>query len=175
MLVASRGERFEMPDGSVYTVETPGAEVNGEYVQMEFVLPAGCVAPPLHVHPHQVEEYEVIEGSFDVVVGGEWSTLSAGEQAAVPIGTLHTFRNSSGAEVRVRNWHRPAMQFEDFIESACRNLDAAGVKSGKDPRVPMIMSAAMLRYSSSLGPGRLREKIPMRVMAAVGRLLRLPS
>jgi len=28
--MVSSGDRFEMPDGSVYVVETPGAETDGE-------------------------------------------------------------------------------------------------------------------------------------------------
>jgi len=52
---------------------------------MEFILPAGCVAPPPHVHPRQVEEYEVVAGNFEVMVNEEWSTLRAGEKATVPV------------------------------------------------------------------------------------------
>jgi len=63
-----------------------------------------------------VEEYLVLEGSFEVTVDGHWRTLGAGDSASVPQGALHTFRNRSGAPVRVRNWHRPAMRFEEFIE-----------------------------------------------------------
>lgn len=173
--MAQKGDRFEMPDGSVYVVETPSAETDGAYIEMEFILPPGCVAPPPHVHPQQIEEYEVVAGSFDVMVNEEWSTLSPGERASVPIGALHTFRNSSAGAVRVRNWHRPAMQFEEFIERTCASLEAAGIKGGRDPRIPMILSASMLRYPSTLAPGRQRERIPMRLMAGLGRLLRLPS
>lgn len=173
--MADKGERFEMPDGSVYVVVAPGAEVNGEYVEMEFILPGDCVAPPPHVHPHQVEEYEVIEGRLDVMVEGEWSTIGPGEKASVPIGALHTFRNPTGGEIRLRNWHRPAMRFEEFIATTCANLKRAGIKGGRDPRVPMIISASFLRYPETLAAGRRREGIPMKVMAGVGRLLRLPS
>ena len=164
-----------MPDGSVYVVETPSQEVGGEYVEMEFILPKGCVAPPPHVHPKQTEDYEVLSGSFDVFVDGEWSTLEEGDKVSVPIGALHTFRNSTHGEVRVRNWHRPAMRFEEFLERTCQNLNAAGIKGSRDPRIPMILSASMLRYPETLAPGRRREMIPMRVMAAIGRLLRLPA
>ncbi len=173
--MAKKGDRFEMPDGSVYVIEIPGAEADGDYVQMEFILPGGCVAPPPHVHPQQVEEYEVLAGRLDVMVNGEWSTIGPGEKATVPVGDLHTFKNSSGREIRLRNWHRPAMQFEDFIERASANLKAAGVSGGRDPRVPMILSAAILRYPTTIVPGRRREMIPMRIMAGLGRLLRLPS
>jgi oxalate decarboxylase/phosphoglucose isomerase-like protein (cupin superfamily) len=138
---------------------------------MEFVLPPGCVPPPPHVHRHQVESYEVLEGALDVVVEGEWRTLGPGESLSVPVGALHTFRNASGATVRVRNWHRPAMEFEAFIERLSRTLRAAGVKRKRDPRVPLYVSMVMLDYDDTLFPGRRRERIPMRVLARLARLL----
>jgi mannose-6-phosphate isomerase-like protein (cupin superfamily) len=164
-----------MADGSIYIVRRPAGETNGEYVEMEFVLPGGSFAPPPHVHPGQVEEYEVIEGRFDVMVNGEWSSLGPGESASVPVGALHTFKNRSKETIRVKNWHRPAKSFEDFIESAAGALEAAGVKGRRDPRVPMIMAMQFQKFPETLALGRARERIPMGVMAATGRLLRLPS
>jgi mannose-6-phosphate isomerase-like protein (cupin superfamily) len=164
-----------MPDGSAYIVLQPTAETGGEYVEMEFVLPSGCVPPPPHVHPHQVEEYLVLEGSFDVTVDGHWRTLGPGDSAAVPQGALHTFRNRSGAPVRVRNWHRPAMRFEGFIEQTASALRAARLTSKLDPRVYICLSMVMLQFGETLVPGRRRERIPMRALARLGRLLHLPG
>ena len=172
--MAKAGDRFDMPDGSVYTVTRPGSETGGEYVEFEFELPSGCVCPPPHVHPRQVEEYEVLEGSFDVTVDGRWRTLGPGETASVPQGALHTFRNRSGAVVRVRNWHRPAMRFEDFIEQTWASLREAGISSKRDPRVFMCLSMNMLAFEDTLAPGRRRERIPMKALAGLGRMLRLP-
>jgi len=172
--MATAGQRFEMPDGSVYIVRRPAAETGGEWVEMEFVLPSGCVSPPPHIHPRQTEEYEVLEGRFDVIVDGVWRTLTAGESASVPIGALHTFRNRSGEVVRVRNWHRPAMRFEDFIERTCQTLRAAGVKRRRDPRVLLYLSSVMLEYDDTLVPARRRERIPMRALASIARLLPAP-
>src|SRR5919112_2862574 len=169
--MATAGERFKMPDGSVYIVRRPAAETDGESVEMEFVLPSGCVPPPPHIHPQQVEEYEVLEGRFDVVIDGEWRTLAPGDFARVPIGALHTFRNRSGGVVRVRNWHRPAMRFEDFIERTCRTLQAAGVKRKRDPRVYLYLSMVTLDFNDTLVSGRKRERIPMQALARVARLL----
>jgi quercetin dioxygenase-like cupin family protein len=172
--MAKAGDRFEMPDGSEYIVRRTAAETGGEYVEMEFVLPPGCLPPPPHVHPQQVEEYGVLEGSFDVTVDGGWQTLGPGESASVPLGKLHTFRNRSGELVRVRNWHRPAVRFEDYIEQTYETLQAAGVKSKRDPRALMCLSMVMLEFDDTLVPARRRERIPMQALARLGRLLRLP-
>jgi quercetin dioxygenase-like cupin family protein len=173
--MAKAGDRFDMPDGSAYIVVQPAAETGGEFVEMEFVLPSGCVPPPPHVHPHQVEEYEVLEGSFEVTVDNQWLTLGRGQSASVPQGAIHTFRNRSGAPVRVRNWHRPAMRFEAFIERTCTALRIAGVTSKRDPRVYVCLSMVLLQFDDTLVPARRRERIPMQALAGLGRLLRLPG
>jgi quercetin dioxygenase-like cupin family protein len=173
--VATAGERFKMPDGSVYIVRRPAAATGGAFVEMEFVLPPGCVPPPPHVHPHQVEDYEVLAGRFDVVVEGRWRTLSPGDSVSVPLGALHTFKNRSGETVRVRNQHRPAMRFEEFIERTCRTLQAAGVKRKRDPRVPLYLSMVMLDFDDTLVPGRARERVPMPALAYIARMLPAPA
>jgi mannose-6-phosphate isomerase-like protein (cupin superfamily) len=169
--MATAGDRFKMPDGSVYIVRHPAAETDGRSVEMEFVLPSRCVPPPPHVHRHQVEEYEVLEGRLEVVVEGHWQVLTPGESTSVPIGALHTFRNHSGHVVRVRNWHRPAMRFEDFIERTSATLRAAGVKRKRDPRTLLYFSMVMLDFDDTLVPGRRRERLPMKALARIGRML----
>lgn len=169
--MAVRDEQFAMPDGSVYIVRRPAAESDGALVEMDFVLPSGCVTPPPHVHPHQVEDYEVLAGRLDVVIDGHWRILTPGDSASVPVGALHTFRNRSGETVRVRNRHTPTMRFEDFIERTCQTLRSAGVTRKRDPRVAIYPSMVMLDYQDTLFPGRARERIPMQALAAIGRLL----
>jgi mannose-6-phosphate isomerase-like protein (cupin superfamily) len=154
-------------------VRRPAAESGGAFVEMEFILPPGCVPPPPHVHPHQVESYEVLAGHFDVVLDGRWRTLAPGDSASVPIGALHTFKNGSKDVVRVRNRHTPAMRFEEFIERTCRTLQAAGVRRRRDPRIPLYLSMVMLDFGDTLFPGRARERLPMQALAALAR--RLPG
>jgi len=173
--MAKTGERFAMPDGSVYEVTSAASESAGEFVEMQFTLPPGCVPPPPHVHPRPVEEYEVIEGTLEVMIDASWRTLGPGESAVVPVGVLHTFRNRSGAPVRVRNVHRPAMRFEDYIQHICELLHARAVKSTKDPRVPLYLSMLMLEYPETLAAGRRRERFALSALAAVGRMLRLDT
>jgi quercetin dioxygenase-like cupin family protein len=173
--MARSGDRFPMLDGSIYIVRQAAAESDGAFVEMEFVLPSGCISPPAHVHRSQVEEYEVLEGAFEVMVDGDWQTLGPGERAAVPVGVPHTFRNRSGDLVRVRNWHRPALRFEDYIERVHETLRAAGVKRKRDPRALLYVSATMLEFDETLSPARRRERIPMRVLAPLARLLPGPA
>ena len=171
--MANTGDRFEMPDGSVYEVTGAAADSAGELVEMEFTLPPGSVAPPPHLHPRPVEEYEVIEGTLELMIAGDWRTLTEGESASVPAGVLHTFKNRSGAPVRVRNVHRPAARFEDYIEHIYRLTRARGITGANDIRVPIYLSMLMLEYPETLAPGRTRERIGIKALACLGRMLRL--
>jgi quercetin dioxygenase-like cupin family protein len=171
--VAKTGDRFEMPDGSVYEVTAAAADSSGAFVGMEFTLPAGSVPPPPHVHPSQIEEYEIIDGALELMIAGDWRTLTKGESASVPTGVLHTFRNRSGSPVRVANVHRPAVRFEDYIEHIYRLTRARGITGAKDPRVPVYLSMLMLEYPETLAAGRMRERTVLKGLAGLGRLLRL--
>jgi mannose-6-phosphate isomerase-like protein (cupin superfamily) len=170
LTMAKTGDRFEMPDGSIYAVTSAASENGGERVEMEFTLPSGSVSPPPHVHPRPVEEYEVIEGSFELMVGGAWSTLSVGQSASVPAGVLHTFRNRSGRPVRVRNVHAPAERFEDYIEQIYTVTRARGIRGARDPRIAIYLSMITLEYPETLAPGRTQDRLVMRALAGLGRL-----
>ncbi|MFN8214969.1 MAG: hypothetical protein U0R71_00070, partial [Solirubrobacterales bacterium] len=65
-----------------------------------------------------------------------------------------------------------AGRFEDFIEQISRILPARGIKSGKDPRVPIYLSMIMLEYPDTIRPGRDRERLALNLMSGLGRLLR---
>ena len=173
--MAQAGQTFHMPDGSVFVVRKPAADSGGGFVEMEFVLPTGCVAPPPHVHPHQVESYEVVEGTIDVLIDGEWSTLVEGETASVPLGAEHTFRNRSGEVSRVLNRHQPAVGFEDFIERVSALLEQSGVTRKRDPRIAICLSTAFFEFEETLIPSRRRDRMAMRLLCRLGRLLGIPQ
>src|SRR5919107_1420352 len=88
-----------------------------------------------------------------------------------PRGSFRRARRRTGELVRVRNWHRPAMRFEDFIERTCTGLRAAGITRRRDPHVPLYLSKVMLEFGETLAPGRRRERLPMKVLARIAGLL----
>ena len=102
---------------------------------------------------HQVEEYAVLAGRFDLVVEGRWRTLEPGESAEVAVGAVHTFRNRSGEPVRVRNQHRPAMRFEEFIERTCHALASSrGSRASATRGSALYLSMVMLDFDETLAP-----------------------
>jgi quercetin dioxygenase-like cupin family protein len=173
--MARAGDRFQMPDGSVYEV-TDAAEGGADgSVGMNFILPPGSVSPPPHRHPTQTESFKVVDGPIELMVDGKWRTLQAGETASVPPGVVHTFRNRSSETVTIHSTHAPAGRFEQFIEQISKLLPARGIKSGKDPRIPIYLSMVMLEYPETIRPGRDRERFAISAMASLGRLLRFDT
>lgn len=88
---------------------------------------------------------------------------------------VHTFRINSDRTVVVHSTHAPAGRFEQFIEHMSKLLPARGIKSGKDPRVPIYLSMILLEYGDTLRPGRDRERLAINLMASLGRLLRFDT
>lgn len=165
------------PDGSIYRITRSSADTGGELLEMEWELPPHGWAPQPHVHPRLTEEYEVLEGTLDILIGSEWRTLNQGDGAVAPPGTVHTFRVGDGP-VRVRNVHRPnvhrpALDFEPYIKRLCRVAnerklgDLSGIQS-------LLYIAVLMREfpHHSRAPGRmLNAAVP--VVASLGRLLGL--
>src|SRR5262245_53310628 len=166
------GDRFEMPDGSVYTLTSSAADNDGEFVEFEWLLPPDNVSPPPHIHPACAEGYEVTEGSFEVMTDGDWRMLTRGQSATVPPGVSHTFRNKSGQPVRIRTFHRPAHRFDDFVEQMHDVLRDHGITRARDPRIPILLSMVMLEYPDNMYPSG-PQRFGVRAAAGLGRLLRL--
>jgi quercetin dioxygenase-like cupin family protein len=49
--------------------------------------------PPPHVHQNEDEAFHVLEGEFEILLGDQLTTLSAGSFAFLPRHTPHAFRN----------------------------------------------------------------------------------
>ena len=158
------------PDGTVYEITRSGAATRGELLEMIWHLPAGGWAPGPHVHPALTEEYEVIDGALDVLVGNAWRTLQAGDAASVPPGTVHTFRVGT-APARVRNVHRPALDFEPYIRRLCAAATARHLGDLSGPRALLQVAVLVREFPQhSQAPGfALRAAVP--VLAAAGRAL----
>ncbi len=160
---------MEMPDGSTYTVTNAADDRERDPIEMEIALPPGAFTPPPHVHPRQLEEYEVVEGELDVRIGGEWRKLRPGGRAAVPAGVVHTFRiGSSGA--RFRSVHRPALEFEEMVRALYELGRAGRITSARSPKTPIYVAMAWRRYARTVvAAGAFRPA--MAILAGIGRVL----
>ena len=102
--------------GQKFIIKKTTVETSGQSLEMEWELEPQTSGPPIHLHPHATESYEVLQGKFDVYVNGGWMTLSVGEKVTIEKGVLHTYRNASHETTRLYNTHQPALKFDKYFE-----------------------------------------------------------
>jgi mannose-6-phosphate isomerase-like protein (cupin superfamily) len=159
-----------MPEGlGEYLVVRSHDETGGEYVEMEWSLPANAFAPPPHRHPTQTESYEVLEGSLEVMIDGAWQRLEAGDSATVPVNADHTFR-LAGEAVRVRNFHRPGSRFDEFVERQHRFVTSPRFRGLKRPSTAVAMAVAWHEHRDLLVPTNPAVRAAVALLAPIGRM-----
>lgn len=143
-MAASR-DILSFVDGSEFRITKAAADTDGGYLEMEWSLSPSTETPPKHIHPQQREDYEVLEGAFDVFVSDGWRTLGAEESASVPAGEVHTFRVGN-QPVRVRNVHAPALDFEDYFATESALMAAQKIRSYSSPRAALHYAVLLDQY-----------------------------
>lgn len=170
--MAQAQRRFEVPGGGWVVINRTGQETGGEVVEVEFEFPPGAPGPPPHRHPRQVEEWEVLDGTLNVHIGGERRTLREGERASIPPGTVHTFKNESSSVVRVRDVHRPGLGFDEYVATLGRLAEAGKLRSLRDPRAAIYLSMVWRDHREMQVADSAVLRAATTVLARVGRLLR---
>ena len=157
-----------------FYIKKTAAETNNKSFEMDMELDSQTDAGIIHIHPHAIESYEVLQGKFDVYINGNWKTLSVGEKAVVDKGVPHTFRNASNETTRVYNTHQPAMRFDQFFE-AMYKLANSGVSNSRQRRqltfkAILYVSILYTSYEDEIQSVRPPNAI-MQVLGFIGRLL----
>jgi len=84
-----------------------------EPLVMEDAVPAGEGRGREHLHPSQTEAFEVVSGSYSIVIDGDERALSAGDTAEVPPGAVHCGWTDEGAVLRIT--FTPALRWQEFV------------------------------------------------------------
>jgi mannose-6-phosphate isomerase-like protein (cupin superfamily) len=130
------------------TVTTPSEATNGAYVELDILLEPGGHTT-LHTHPQQEETFAVLDGTLEVFRDGGWHPVPAGQTLAVPLGVVHAVRNPSETPVRFLNVHRPALSFQEYLETLDRLIRAGKVKGLKGLRSGIYVSMAAVEHGIS--------------------------
>jgi mannose-6-phosphate isomerase-like protein (cupin superfamily) len=159
--------------GMRWEVTRSTADTAGELFETTNWLDPQMPGPPTHVHPNSEESFEVIEGSLEVFIDGEWTTVGPGDTATVPPNMPHTLRNASDEAVKTITRIRPAGDSEELFRSMHRLIEEQKIKRlpPKEPRSAIY--AAML---FSCYPGEIRVTGPLKgvfkALTLIGRGLR---
>jgi mannose-6-phosphate isomerase-like protein (cupin superfamily) len=112
------GDTIENPiTGERIVFRQTSAETDGEAVVVEcFVKPNGFVAKA-HVHPSQDERFELLKGTLMFKLDGRELPAGPGDRVLVPAGATHQFWNAGEEEVHFVCEVRPALKFEQLVET----------------------------------------------------------
>ena len=70
--------------------------------------------PPDHVHFNQEEIFFVVEGTYELTVGGETNTAGAGTIVFIPRNVVHSFKNVGDTTACMLDWSLPGGQDHYF-------------------------------------------------------------
>jgi quercetin dioxygenase-like cupin family protein len=148
-------------------------ETDGEAVLVETIVqPDGFVAAA-HVHPHQCERFEVLEGELALHVGGDELIAHPGDVVTVQPGTPHRFHNAGSRQARFLCEIRPALAFESLIETMFA-LAQEGKTNRKGMPNPLRLAVIAKAHFDTVrvpAPPALLQRTGLAIGAACGRLI----
>jgi quercetin dioxygenase-like cupin family protein len=172
------GDRLENPvTGEVLVFRRTAAETDGESVLVETIVrPNGFVAAA-HVHPHQTERFEVLEGLIGLRIGDKELLAEPGDVAVVAPGTPHRFWNAGEEEARFLCEVRPALRFESLIETMF-TLAAEGKTNRKGLPSPLRLAVIAKAHFDTVRlpfPPAVLQRAALALGAPLGRALGYPE
>ena len=124
---------------SKYSFPTPPGRVQA----FEQVTPPGW-GPPRHIHSREDEIFYILDGSYELHVGDERRTVSAGASAILPRNIPHAFRNVASTPSRLVFVVTPGGLEEYFLAVA---------KFSPAPNPPQLVALARPFGLTLLPPG----------------------
>lgn len=112
--MAHAGQVIEGHAGFRLRLIQTAAETDGELLEMEVTYGGDGQLPPEHLHPRQLERFEVLEGAVRTIIGGVERRYQAGDGFEVAAGTPHQMTGDGRARLRWRV--TPALRTAEFFE-----------------------------------------------------------
>ena len=167
------GDVLENPvTGERLVFHKTSRETNGEAVVVEcFVQPKGFVAAA-HVHPNQDERFEVLKGTLGFRLDKQEIVAGPGERILVAAGTAHKFWNAGDDEAHFVCEVRPALQFEQLIETMY-TLAADGKTNRKGMPNPLRLAVIANAHFDTVQlpfPPAWVQRVGLALGAPLGRL-----
>jgi quercetin dioxygenase-like cupin family protein len=172
--VIRTGQTIENPvTGERIVFRKTAADTNGEAVVIEtFVEPNGFVAAA-HLHPAQTERFEILAGTLEFKLGDRTIVAEPGDRVEVPAGTGHRFQNVGGETAHFVCEVRPALQFEQLIETMF-TLAADGKTNRKGMPNPLRLAVIARHHFDDVRlpfPPVWMQRLGLAMGAPAGRLL----
>jgi len=96
--------------GQVYSPK----QITDECFSWHATFPIETFVPP-HIHPTQDEFVLLLDGTLDIVIGGQQKQATTGDLICMPRGVAHGLFNNSGRDVRCFFWVTPTGKLVDLF------------------------------------------------------------
>lgn len=137
-----------------------------------FLEPTGRL-PPLHVHPHQQQRVEVVDGSLGAQIGRRHSVVGAGSRLTLPARVPHRLWNAGEQTVQIVVETTPALRLEPLVETLFA-LAADGRTNARGLPRPLHLAVIAAAYFDTVrlaSPPAPLQRLALSVAAPLGRVL----
>jgi len=147
------------------------ATTGGELVKCRTRVAPGRPAPPEHSHPKLEERFIVEKGVMGYTLGNQRLEAKPGELVVVSPGTNHTFWNAGDGQLSVVGEIRPALRFEDFVETIHVLIRDGRLQAGGKRPNPLLIAVVAMAYRDEWRLTRLSAiaRFLLPAMAFLGR------
>jgi len=147
------------------------ATTGGELVRGRVSVAPARPAPPEHSHPKLEERFIVEQGVLGYLLGNERPEARPGEVVVVSPGTNHTFWNAGPGQLSVVTEVRPALRFEDFVETIHVLIRDGRLSAGGKRPNPLLIAVVAMAYRDEWRLTKLSSlaRLLLPAMAFLGR------
>lgn len=168
--MARVGDVLDEGDEQIEFLAT-SADTGGELVRCRMRVAPRRPAPPEHSHPAQEERFTIEHGRFGYLLGETQREAGPGDVVVVPPGTNHTWWNAGSDGLSVVGEIRPALRFEDFVETIHVLIRDGRLPAGGRRPNPLLIAVVAHAFRNEWRLTKLspvaRAALP--VLAAIGR------
>jgi quercetin dioxygenase-like cupin family protein len=168
------GEAIENPvTGERLTFLQTSRETRGELVEVKVTVQPGGFVAAAHLHPRQQERFDVLSGTLGFRLRRAEFLCKSGESVVVPPGTAHKFWNAGDDEAEFVCEVRPALNFEQLIETMF-TLAGDGKTNRKGMPNPLRLAVIARHHFDDVRlpfPPVWMQRMGLALGAPVGRVL----
>ena len=106
-----------------------------------------------------------------MLVDDRWRTIAPGESLTIPPGTVHTLANRSATTIRFHDAHRPALDFQEYIEDLDRLTRAGKLTARMTARTLIYGAMVLVEHRPMQLTASPTQRAAESVLAALGTLL----
>lgn len=160
------GDTIDNPvTGERITWVRTSSETQGATAVMDLELSPTAFLNSEHIHLHQEEKFEILDGRIRLRCDGQESVCGAGEIVVVPAGSPHTWAPQDGKGALLRLTFTPGAEIEEMFDEFFRCAREGRTNSKGMIKSPFVSARLALTHDLYLA------QLPVPLQRALCRVL----